>query len=129
MEEEIEDLAEKLEELEKSTRAKDYEVRNCSNFDRKACLLQRRLEKLGGLSEESCAKELQEVAQSSLLSANNSIDKESSICNYNTETKSTDVRASACRFLDQHWIILQDSNDLNKTESAGGYGEEEGHAR
>ncbi|KAL2238606.1 UNVERIFIED_CONTAM: hypothetical protein Sindi_1052300 [Sesamum indicum] len=65
LEEEIEDLAEKLEELQKSSRSKDDEVGNCSNFDKKASVLQRRLDKLGGLSDENSRKELQELAESS----------------------------------------------------------------
>lgn len=95
LEEEIEDLAEKLEELQKTSRIKDSEVRNCSNFDKKACLLQRRFEKLGGLSDESCVKDLQELAESSLsLNMRCDIDKESSLSNCKTENKSTDVRAN-----------------------------------
>ncbi|KAL3850135.1 hypothetical protein ACJIZ3_012017 [Penstemon smallii] len=87
LEEEIEDLAEKLEELQKSSKDKDPEVRNCSNFDKKACLLQRRrLEKIGGLSDQSFVKE-------SNLSINTSHDndKESSISISKTKNKATDV--------------------------------------
>ncbi|XP_055834618.1 uncharacterized protein LOC129903141 [Solanum dulcamara] len=72
LEEEIEDLAEKLEELKKSCKHKDVEVRHCSNFDKKACHLQKRLEKLGGLTDEKALKELQQLSQST-----NEIDKES----------------------------------------------------
>ncbi|XP_015166077.1 calponin homology domain-containing protein DDB_G0272472 [Solanum tuberosum] len=71
LEEEIEDLAEKLEELKKSCKNKDVEVRHCSNFDKKACHLQKRLEKLGGLTDEKALKELQQLAEST-----NEIDKE-----------------------------------------------------
>ncbi|KAA8549766.1 hypothetical protein F0562_001216 [Nyssa sinensis] len=66
LEEEIKDLAEKLQELQKSSGVKDVEVRNCSNFDKKASFLQRRLEKLGGLSYDKCVKEIQEMAEGSL---------------------------------------------------------------
>lgn len=55
LEEEIEDLEEKMEELRKESRIK---VKNCSNFDKKACILQSQLEKFGSLSQESCSKEL-----------------------------------------------------------------------
>ncbi|XP_060216040.1 uncharacterized protein LOC132643594 [Lycium barbarum] len=73
LEEEIEDLAEKLEELKKICKNnKDVEVRHCSNFDKKACHLQKRLEKLGGLTDEKALKELQQLAHSS-----NETDKES----------------------------------------------------
>lgn len=71
LEEEIEDLAEKLEELKTSCKSKDVELRHCSNFDKKACHLQKRLEKLGGLTDEKTLKELQQLAQST-----NEIDKE-----------------------------------------------------
>ncbi|KAK6119758.1 hypothetical protein DH2020_046499 [Rehmannia glutinosa] len=87
LEEEIEDLEEKIEELQKSSRNKDYQVRNCSNF-KKACLLQRRLENLGGLSSESSVKDLQQLNESS-FSVN--IDKQSSISDCKTENKPTDV--------------------------------------
>ncbi|KAL9169142.1 hypothetical protein ABFS82_04G060000 [Erythranthe guttata] len=53
LEEEIEVLADKLNELQKIPTNKDSQIRNLSNnFDKKACVLQRRLEKLGGLSDE-----------------------------------------------------------------------------
>ncbi|XP_073148131.1 uncharacterized protein [Henckelia pumila] len=55
LEEEIEDLEEKIEELRKESRIK---VKNCSNFDKKACILQSQLEKFASLSQESCSKEL-----------------------------------------------------------------------
>ncbi|XP_059668926.1 uncharacterized protein LOC132314018 [Cornus florida] len=66
LEEEIGDLAEKLNELQRSSRVKDFEVRNCSNFDKNASLLQRRLEKIGGLSDEKRVKEIREMAEASL---------------------------------------------------------------
>lgn len=65
LEEEIEDLAEKLEKLQRSSDAKDFEVKKCSNFDKQTSLLQRRLEKLGGISDK-CVKEIQEIAEASL---------------------------------------------------------------
>ncbi|KAK6164127.1 hypothetical protein DH2020_000991 [Rehmannia glutinosa] len=92
LEEEIEDLEDKLEELQKSSRNKDYEVLNCSNFDKKACLLQRRLENLGGLSNESCVKDLQELNESSSsINMNRNIDKYISISDCKTDNISTDV--------------------------------------
>ncbi|CDP14607.1 unnamed protein product [Coffea canephora] len=70
LEEEIEELAEKLEELQKSSGLEDLEVRNCNNFDKQACLLQRRLEKIGGLSDNKYVEELQELAEASLSISN-----------------------------------------------------------
>ncbi|KAH6812328.1 hypothetical protein C2S51_026090 [Perilla frutescens var. frutescens] len=64
LEEEIEDLAAKLDELQKNSRIKVSEAANGSNFDHKACILQHRLEKLGGLYDENCVEELQQVADS-----------------------------------------------------------------
>ncbi|XP_030951823.1 uncharacterized protein LOC115975244 isoform X2 [Quercus lobata] len=66
LEKEILDLAEKLEKLQRSLGLKDFEVRNCSNFDKQATLLQRRLEKFGVTSDEICVKEIQEMAEASL---------------------------------------------------------------
>ncbi|KAL0459190.1 UNVERIFIED_CONTAM: hypothetical protein Slati_0546200 [Sesamum latifolium] len=86
LEEEIGDLAEKLDELQKSSRSKDDEVRNCSNFDKKASLLQRRLDKLGGLPDENTRKELQELAESRLPINNTNHDI--AIRNCKTDNKS-----------------------------------------
>lgn len=89
MEEEIEDLAEKIDELQKSSRLKESEVGNYSNFDKKACLLQRRLEKLGVLSNENGVDELAD----SCFPINM---KRHDIANENrvSDNKSTDVRTS-----------------------------------
>ncbi|CAA3013540.1 Hypothetical predicted protein [Olea europaea subsp. europaea] len=92
LEEEIEDLAEKLEELTKSSKAKGHEFRNCSNFDKKVCVLQRRLEKLGGLSDDNSAKELQELAESSSsITTCHDIVQESSALSQISKNKSTNV--------------------------------------
>ncbi|KDP22106.1 hypothetical protein JCGZ_25937 [Jatropha curcas] len=66
LEEEIIELAEKLEKLQRRSRHKCIEVRNCGNFDKQAHLLQRRLEKFAGESDEACVKEIQEMAEASL---------------------------------------------------------------
>ncbi|KZV52340.1 hypothetical protein F511_34698 [Dorcoceras hygrometricum] len=72
LEEEIEDLEEKIEELRKESRIK---VKNCSNFDKKACILQSKLEKLGSLTQERCSMELQELAEpSSFISEGRDLD-------------------------------------------------------
>ena len=59
LEEEMKELAEKLEDLRSSYNgSEDRELRKCKNFDKKALRLQRRLEKLGGLTEDECKKEI-----------------------------------------------------------------------
>ena len=67
LETEILDLAKKLEKLQRSLGLKDFEVRNCSNFDKQVTLLQRRLEKFGVTSDEIWVKEIQEMAESKLV--------------------------------------------------------------
>ncbi|XP_068648938.1 uncharacterized protein [Aristolochia californica] len=68
LEEEIEELEEKLAELQKSSRVRrDYETRRCCNFDKKASFLRRRIEKLETISEEKkCVREIREMAEASL---------------------------------------------------------------
>ncbi|KAL3620356.1 hypothetical protein CASFOL_035268 [Castilleja foliolosa] len=60
LEKEIEDLSEKLENLQKSSSIKENEFPKCINFDKKACILQHQLKKLGGLSYENCLEEFQD---------------------------------------------------------------------
>ncbi|KAL0390804.1 UNVERIFIED_CONTAM: hypothetical protein Scaly_0437500 [Sesamum calycinum] len=80
LEKEIEELSEKLEELHKSSRMKDYKVRKCSNFDKKAWILQRRLEKLGESSDDSSLKELQTLPESSTsINTSCNIDKQNCV--------------------------------------------------
>lgn len=52
LEDEINDLAQKLERLQRGSRDKRIIVRKCSNFDKRATLLQRKLEKFGEDSGE-----------------------------------------------------------------------------
>ncbi|KAJ9164335.1 hypothetical protein P3X46_023926 [Hevea brasiliensis] len=66
LEEEIIELAEKLAKLQRRSRNKDSDVPKCSNFDKQASLLQRRLEKFAGGSDEVYVKEIQEMAEASL---------------------------------------------------------------
>ncbi|PPD71012.1 hypothetical protein GOBAR_DD32110 [Gossypium barbadense] len=69
LEEQINDLVEKIEKLQKRTGVKELEVKKCSNFDKHVYLLQRQLQKFGfgGLSdEEICVKEIREMAEASL---------------------------------------------------------------
>lgn len=78
LEEEIEDLAQKLEELQRSYGVGDFEVQNCGNFDKKASILQRRLEKLGGLSSEKCSEQIPDMAESILSINGNRKDRKES---------------------------------------------------
>lgn len=48
LDEEIHELTEKLKKLQKRSAVKDFERRNIRNFDKQVCVLQRRLEKIGG---------------------------------------------------------------------------------
>ncbi|XP_004291776.1 PREDICTED: cingulin isoform X1 [Fragaria vesca subsp. vesca] len=66
LEEEIQQLVQKLEKLQRNLGAKGMKVRKSSNLDKQACLLQRRLEKFRGTSDEICVKEIQEMAEASL---------------------------------------------------------------
>ncbi|XP_057483810.1 uncharacterized protein LOC130770374 isoform X2 [Actinidia eriantha] len=92
LEEEIGDLEEKLEELQRSSGIKDFEVQHCSSFDKKACLLQRRLEKLGGLVDEKCAKEMRVMAEASFpINKNDKINDESFDSGHKSNIKFTDV--------------------------------------
>lgn len=52
LEDEINELAQKLERLRRGSRDKQTEFRKCSNFDKQASLLQRKLEKIGEDSDE-----------------------------------------------------------------------------
>ncbi|CAK9314206.1 unnamed protein product [Citrullus colocynthis] len=52
LEDEINELAQKLERLRRGSRDKQTELRKCSNFDKQASLLQRKLEKIGEDSDE-----------------------------------------------------------------------------
>lgn len=88
IEEEIEDLEEKLEELQRSSGIKDFEVQQSHNFDKKASLLQRRIEKLGGLSDGKHVKEIREMAESSF-----SIKTKGEISDNKSDTRFTDVEA------------------------------------
>ncbi|KAK7258132.1 hypothetical protein RIF29_32607 [Crotalaria pallida] len=63
LDEEIHKLTEKLERLQKRSGSKDSEAtRNNRNFDKQVSVLQRRLEKIGGSSDEIYLREFQEMA-------------------------------------------------------------------
>lgn len=65
-EEEIIELIDQLEKLQRRSKYKDLEVINCSNFDKQASFLQSRLKKFTGESDETYVKEIQEMAEASL---------------------------------------------------------------
>ncbi|KAI3706734.1 hypothetical protein L6452_24667 [Arctium lappa] len=85
LEEEMKELAEKLEDLQSSYNgSEDHELRKCKNFDKKAARLQRRLEKLGGLTDDDeCKKEIKNEVK-----INN---QDISILDCRNQTKSADV--------------------------------------
>ena len=62
LEEEIEELAKKLIELQKGSKMKGLEIQNCINFDKQASLLQKQLEKYNEMQGENCVKETAEVS-------------------------------------------------------------------
>ncbi|XP_026433010.1 coiled-coil domain-containing protein 158-like isoform X2 [Papaver somniferum] len=64
LEEEIDELEEKLNDLHRKSGVTDIEIRKCDNFDLKASVLQRRLEKLE--FDDKYVKEIQQLAESSL---------------------------------------------------------------
>ncbi|KAL5982021.1 hypothetical protein ACLOJK_016089 [Asimina triloba] len=67
VEEEIEELEEKLQELQRSSGVGDFELRKCRNFDRQASVLRRRLERIEVASEEKrCVREIREMAEASM---------------------------------------------------------------
>ncbi|OMP08779.1 hypothetical protein COLO4_06126 [Corchorus olitorius] len=88
LEEQIDDLVEKLEKLQKRSGVKDLEVKKCSNFDKQVSFLQRRLEKFGGISdEEMCVKEIREMAEASLSIKMISEGDESFVSNRNSNVE------------------------------------------
>ncbi|CAI9106310.1 OLC1v1005439C1 [Oldenlandia corymbosa var. corymbosa] len=97
LEEEIEDLASKLMELQRNSGMKDnLELKSCSNFDKKTCLLQRRLAEIGGFSDENYVKELQDLADSR-LSMNMSHDSGNLNCDSGSMSKHESVEVESLR--------------------------------
>ncbi|KAJ6948333.1 hypothetical protein NC651_002622 [Populus alba x Populus x berolinensis] len=82
LDEEIQELIEKLERLQRRSGVKDLEGRKCSNLDRQVSILQRRLEKFGGESDGICVKEIQEMAEASLSIKTNCSVYETSASNH-----------------------------------------------
>ncbi|XP_042512936.1 stress response protein NST1-like isoform X5 [Macadamia integrifolia] len=94
LEEEIEDLEEKLEQLKKSSGVRDFDVRKCSNFDKQAVVLQKRIETLGGISEEERVEEIRELAEASLEISTNCRSNDSFVSDRKTRfTEGTRNRA------------------------------------
>ncbi|KAF7831879.1 myosin-10 isoform X3 [Senna tora] len=65
LEEEIQELTEKLEKLQRRSGAKDSETRNNSNFDRQVSVLRRWLHKNGGSSDGIYVRGIQQMAEAS----------------------------------------------------------------
>lgn len=92
LEEEMKELAEKLEELQSSYNGSDdRELQKCKNFDKKASHLQRRLEKLGGLPEDEYKERKNESSFHD--QSNSEVNENTSILNCKSQPKSTDVRS------------------------------------
>ncbi|KAF5735797.1 hypothetical protein HS088_TW15G01313 [Tripterygium wilfordii] len=92
LEEEIRHLAGKLQKLQRDSGHKDFEVRNCRNFDKKASLLQRQLKEFGDTSEEICVKEIREMAEASLsIKAQCSVDESFSNTNTNCNSPQMEI--------------------------------------
>ncbi|KAJ4840305.1 hypothetical protein Tsubulata_022051 [Turnera subulata] len=92
LDEEIQILVEKLEKFQRRSGVLDLEARKCSNFDKQACVLQRRLEKFGGELDEICTKEIQEIAEAGLSIKNTCSSQDQSFvsnCSYNVLLNST----------------------------------------
>ncbi|CAI9289487.1 unnamed protein product [Lactuca saligna] len=90
LEEEMKELAEKLEELQSSCNGSDdRELQKCKNFDKKASHLQRRLEKLGGLPEDEYKERKNESSFHD--QSNSEVNENTSILNCKSQPKSTDV--------------------------------------
>ncbi|XWS28313.1 hypothetical protein CRYUN_Cryun25bG0057400 [Craigia yunnanensis] len=88
LEEQINDLVEKIEKLQTRSGIEDLEVKKCSNFDKQVSFLQRRLEKFGVISdEEKCVKEIREMAEASLSIKMSSEGDESFISNRNSNVE------------------------------------------
>ncbi|XVF04736.1 hypothetical protein REPUB_Repub05bG0110700 [Reevesia pubescens] len=88
LEEQINDLVEKIEKLQKRSGVKELEVKKCSNFDKQVSFLQRRLVKFGGKSdEEICVKEIREMAEASLSIKMSSEGDESFVSNRNSNVE------------------------------------------
>ncbi|KAL7202498.1 hypothetical protein ACSBR1_034049 [Camellia fascicularis] len=93
LEEEIEDLEDKLGELQRSSRTKDLKVQHSNNFDEKASLLQRRLANLGQLWDEKCVKEMREMAEASFsINVKHQITDQSFAAARKSNNKFTDVQ-------------------------------------
>ncbi|KAK8545067.1 hypothetical protein V6N13_066379 [Hibiscus sabdariffa] len=87
-EEQIDELLEKLEKLQKRSRVKDLEVKNCSDFDEQVCFLQSRPEEFGGFSEEEIQlKEIRQMAEASLSIGTSSEGDDSFVSNGNNNVE------------------------------------------
>ncbi|GMJ07085.1 hypothetical protein like AT1G51405 [Hibiscus trionum] len=95
LEEQINELMEKIEKLQKRSGVKDLEMNKCSNFDKKVSSLQKQLEKFGlkGISDEEIrVKEIRDMAESSLSIKIRSEDDDH---NRNVEDEYSDLSSSS----------------------------------
>ena len=73
LDEEIHELTLKLQRLHRRSKVKDLGARKKRNFDKQVSVLQRRLEQIGGSSDEICLREFQEMENISLSIKRSSI--------------------------------------------------------
>lgn len=99
LEEEIIELADKLEKLQRRSRNREVDVQKCCNFDKQASLLQRRLQKFAGESDEICVKEIQEMAEASLSINTSSSTKENFVSTCSSSSNVTFNFSSSLLYL------------------------------
>lgn len=79
LEEEIQELTEKLDKLQRRSGAKEVEVKKNNNLDRQVSVLRRRLEKDGGSIDEIHVKRIQQMAEATMSIKTCSRDDDNSI--------------------------------------------------
>lgn len=89
LEEDIQQLAEKLEKFRRNLEAKNFKTRKCNNFDKQAALLQKQLKMFRGTSDEICVKKIQEMAEVSLSIKSKSRVTESLVSSDNSNVSTT----------------------------------------
>ncbi|KAJ8751243.1 hypothetical protein K2173_016424 [Erythroxylum novogranatense] len=124
LEEEIQELAEKLEKLQRRSLVKDLRFQKCSNFDKQASHLRRQLEKFAAEPDDICVKEIQEIAEASLPISNSFsfIENSASMHSYNMEILRRKMEALAKGTIlenmeDEYRSILSSANS-SATSSA-----------
>ncbi|KAI3521118.1 hypothetical protein L1887_10579 [Cichorium endivia] len=121
LEEEMKELAEKLEELQSNYNGgDDRELRKCKNFDKKASRLQRRLEKLGGLPDDERNKEIKNDA-SFHYQSNVDANENTSILDRKSQPKSTDGRTTQL-YRCFPWCFVAHQKSTNRSNLASSAG-------